>query len=271
MNNVTSRGGGQYLKLTKDRKVSPQGTHQTGAMDRWNPSIHNSFGLPAGDSCPGKTPFCESCYAVISEQSKGVRDAMQHNLRLLTEAGTVESMTHLLAEAVGRFTFEAMQKNLAPRDWVFRIHWDGDFFSEDYARAWAAVIEANSDVQFWAYTRSYVPPVNVVPILAGIPNLALYLSADEWNIERAKLVASEWPQVRLAICTVDYETGRKLADRKAIVCPENNGRMPLMKDGRGACVDCRLCPDARADVIFSTSHRERVSVAGPVIRKQVSA
>lgn len=251
----------EYLKLSHDRKVSPRGWYQE-SRDRWIAQIPNSFGLPAGLSCPGKTPFCESCYAIGSEQSKGVKDLVLHNARLLTEAGTVDAMHELLEEMVGRYVAEAERRQLKPEEKMFRIHWDGDFFSLDYAAAWARVIHDTPDVQFWAYTRSFVEPVNVVPVLVGIANLELYLSADQWNIDAAKRLVSLYPDVHLAICTVDYNSGRELAgERPAVVCPENAGKMPLMQDGVGACVSCRLCPDGRKDVIFSTSHKDDVSAA----------
>lgn len=261
------------LHLSKDRKVSPRGIYQENFRDgagRWIPTIPNSFGLPAGDSCPGRTPFCKSCYAVISEQAERVGDAVRRNLELLQEAGTVHAMTELLGEMMSRYLEVADRKKIAAKDRIFRIHWDGDFFSIDYAKAWVRVIRATPQVQFWAYTRSFVHPVNVVPVLEGVDNLELYLSADEWNIEYARSVVDEFPSVHLAICTADYRTGRALAgDRKAIVCPENAERMPLMsKDGRGACVDCRLCVVGRADVLFSTSHREdATAVPAPRIRR----
>jgi len=256
----------RYLKLSHDRKVSPRGWYQR-SRDRWVATIPNSFGLPAGDSCPGKTEFCRSCYAESAEQSSGVGDLVNHNLRLLLEAGTRDAMADLIAEMIDRYCRVADANGVTARDRIFRIHWDGDFFSVDYALAWADVIVANPTIAFWVYTRSFVDPVDVVPYLADIDNLALYLSADAWNIDRATVVTAEFEDVRLALCGVDYASARRLSDRPSIVCPENAERMPLMsEDGRGACVDCRLCPDARRDVIFSTSHRERVMVAGPKLR-----
>jgi hypothetical protein len=270
---VRGKQSDRWLKLSHDRKVSPRGYQQPGGVrpGRWIATVPNSFGLPAGVSCPGRTPFCESCYAVGSEQRAGVAELVQHNLRLLTEAGTVDAMTHLLAEMVGRYTREAERLALPPADRLFRIHWDGDFFSIGYATAWARVIRGNPAVKFWAYTRSFVPPVDVVPILADIDNLALYLSADQWNIGAARAQCATYG-VHLAVCTVDYRTGRKLAgERRAVVCPENNGRLPLMDNGRGACVECRLCPDGRRDVIFSTSHLEDASAPSRITQQEAKA
>lgn len=256
---VRGRQSDDALKLTLDRKVSPRGTYQK-SRNRWIAQVPNSFGLPAGDSCPGKTPFCESCYAVSSEQSAGVHDLVDHNFRLLTEAGTVEGMTSLLTGMIDVYVAEADHINLPPAERIFRIHWDGDFFSEDYARAWAETVRAYPDITFFAYTRSFVPPVNVVPTLSGIENLSLYLSADEWNIEAAQGLVREHPGVVLARCAVDYSHARELAaDRPSLICPENAGKIPLMSDGKGACVSCQLCTKGSRDVLFSTSRRENLA------------
>jgi ferredoxin len=248
------------LKLSRDRKVSPRGKAQPGGVraGRYLATVSNSFGLPAGVSCPGKTAFCVSCYAKRIEAGyTTTADAMAHNLNLLVEAGTVQAMAELLAEMIDRYRVEADRRELTEYERMFRIHWDGDFFSIDYATAWAVVIHANPDVAFWAYTRSFVEPVNVVPVLAQLPNLALYLSVDDENAAAAAAVATEH-DVLLAYCATDYRSASALApqDRQTPVpCPENDGRLELMNDGVGACVLCGICPTARRDIMFSTSHR----------------
>jgi len=252
------------LKLSRDRKVAPLGIYQP-SRRRWLATIHNSFGLPSGTSCPGATEFCRSCYASRSEQSAGVRAAVEYNLRVLQAAGTVDAMTGLLDEMIGRFDRAATRAALPPELRLFRIHWDGDFFSVDYARAWATVIDRHRDIQFWAYTRSFRPPVDVVAEFVGLPNLALYLSVDAENAPDAEAVRARHPGVRLALCAVDYSTARALVPgHDAVACPENNRRLSLMDDGVGACVTCRLCPDDRRDVMFATSHRESAAVPVPL-------
>lgn len=256
------RGG---LLLSHDRKVSPRGTFQA-SRNRWIPETPNSFGLPAGDSCPGRTSFCNACYAERSEKRmKGVGDNMRHNLDLLLAAGTVDAMAELLDEMLDRYHAEAERRNFDDRQRIFRIHWDGDFFSLDYARAWAQVLPSYPDVQFWCYTRSFTDPVNVVPILRQCSNLTVYLSVDADNFEAAHQVATADPGVMLAYSSIDYATARaELAhpDRAPLVpCPENDSRkkIPLMTDGVGACVTCGLCVTGRRDIGFATSHRENRS------------
>ena len=95
--------------------------------------------------------------------------------------------------------------------------------------------------------------------MAGLPNLALYLSVDAENTAAAQVMTAKYG-VRLALCAEDYKSARELVpDRPALVCPENEGRMDLMTDGKGACVTCRLCVEGKRDVLFSTSHREDIN------------
>lgn len=254
------------LKLSHDRKVSPRGTYQGVWTDsrgrsrrpRWIPKVGNSFGLPSGVSCPGKTEFCVSCYAANLELGWPQVGALtDHNLHLLLDAGTTDAMTDLLMEMMGRYWAEVVAKDLDEKETLFRIHWDGDFFSVDYAEAWARTIRAFPAVRFWLYTRSFRPPVDVVPQLVGLPNLALYLSADRHNIDDALAQCEQHPELLLALCDVDYVSARALApERRSLVCPENAEKIPLMAGGVGACVSCRLCPDGKRDVLFSTTHKE---------------
>lgn len=262
------------LILSHDRKVSPLGQYQA-SRDRWVPLTPNSFGLPAGTSCPGKTSFCEKCYAARSEHSKGVGANMRHNLEQLTAAGTVDAMAQLIDEMLDRYRAEADRRELTGDRRLFRIHWDGDFFSLDYAQAWAEVLPDYPDIQFWCYTRSFTDPVNVVPILRNCGNLTVYLSVDGDNATAAHQVAADHPGILLAYSALDYATARTLVPdgrRGPVPCPENDASkgIDLMTDGVGACVTCQLCPKGRRDISFATSHRERA--AAPVtIRPRPSA
>jgi hypothetical protein len=259
VNYIRGKQSDDWLKLSHDRKVSPQGYWQKADPNRksvptgrWVPLIPNSFGLPAGETCPGKTKFCESCYAANTENySPQVRNNMLHNLRLLTEAATVDGMALLIYEMISRYVAEAERRDVAAKDMVFRIHWDGDFFSLDYAVAWATAMCQFPLVQFWTYTRSFREPVDVVPVLSQVPNLTLYISVDQYNIE----AANRYPDVRRAACADDYLHARDLAP-EALPCPENSGKMRLMNGGRGACTDCKWCITGKRDILFSISHKE---------------
>lgn len=259
------------LHLSFDRKVSPYATYQA-SRDRWIPTVPNSFGLPSGDSCPGMTSFCASCYAARNEQSGGVRELVEHNLRLL-RAADLTGMVALLDHMIGRYESHADAAGIPANERIFRIHWDGDFFSNTYAAAWLVVVRRHPDIAFWTYTRSFRPPVDVIATLTDVPNLAVYLSVDADNAADAAVVVARYgDRVKVAVCAEDYQTGRAiLPDRNPVVCPENAGRIGLTNEhGTGACVTCRLCPDDRRDILFSTSHRENAAVPVAVVRKRRS-
>jgi hypothetical protein len=137
---------------------------------------------------------------------------------------------------------------------LFRIHWDGDFFSKDYTRAWRRVIKHNKDVQFWVYTR--VPPA--IGMLTGIPNLSLYFSADADNKDEAKRLRQEHG-VKLAWLSDTFEEAssqvRALTGKPGAKCPEQTRQIPLISIDGGACYTCGLCTTNKTDVRFSISKK----------------
>jgi hypothetical protein len=237
------------LKRSKDRKVtnavSPNGK---------TPTIANTFGLPAGKSfsCPGATSICESvCYAGKLEKIyKGVKDVLIHNWNLLKDAD-LETMGNLIHEMIDDFRKDCDKRNAEK---LFRIHWDGDFFSDLYAYAWKAVILDNPDIRFWVYTRVSSAAV----ILKDIPNLSLYYSTDDEN----KNVASDLRKThgtRLAYLgktfAVTESVMKELTGKVGAKCPENNKSIPLISSNGSACVSCGLCVFGKADIRFSASKK----------------
>lgn len=236
------------LKRSNDRKVanavSPNGK---------TPTIANTFGLPAGKnySCPGATSICESvCYAgKLEKVYKGVKATLLHNWDLLKNADR-ETMVNLLNEMIVDFKKDCDKRGA---DKLFRIHWDGDFFSDSYAYAWKTVIEKNADVQFWVYTR--VPTAAI--ILNGISNLSLYFSTDDENAGHAKNLSVLG--VRLAYLGKTFLASeskmKELIGKVGAKCPENNKQIPLISQKGSACVSCGLCVYGKADIRFSASKK----------------
>ncbi len=248
------------LKRSYDRKVSP---YSSGKPNDLRAKVGNSFGISAIDSCPGSTESCrKACYAAKLENAwSTVRAQMADNLAALRAAKTTDRMAGLLYEMIDEYRQEVMRLRTRldlPIPLSFRIHWDGDFFSVAYAKAWRTVILSNPDIQFWVYTRSFTARCNVVPTLVDIPNLALYLSADADNNELAMSVAEQYADVRLAILAPTFAEGRGIAgDAPAANCPENAKRIPLVNEanGEGACIACGLCVDGRKNVLFAALKR----------------
>ena len=236
------------LKRSNDRKVanavSPNGK---------TPTIANTFGLPAGKdySCPGQTATCAKvCYAGKLEKIyKGVRDTLLHNWNLLKDANQ-ETMETLLSDMISDFRKDCEKRNAKM---LFRIHWDGDFFNDTYTLAWKNVINNNTDIQFWVYTR--VP--SATQILKGIPNLSLYFSTDTDNKDEAVNLSQQG--IRLAYLADTFAIGQ--ADMKAMIgkvgakCPENKKAIPLIDKDGSACVKCSLCVYNKADIVFSAKKK----------------
>lgn len=236
------------LKRSNDRKVanavSPNGK---------TPTIANTFGLPAGKSysCPNQTAICAKvCYAgKLEKVYKGVRATLLHNWELLKDANS-ETMVQLLDDMIKDFIKDCEKRN-APK--LFRIHWDGDFFNDTYAYAWKNVIENNSNVQFWVYTR--VPTAAI--ILNNVDNLSLYFSTDDENVSHAENLSVLG--VKLAYLGQTFaatETKLKeLTGKVGAKCPENNKQIPLISKTGSACVTCGLCINGKANIRFSVSKK----------------
>lgn len=240
------------LKRSSDRKTANLAT-PNGKQAK----INNAFGLPSGTafSCPGATSVCERvCYAGKLERLfPGMRASMLHNWELIRDA-SFATMVTLLSEVISDFRADCVKWD-APME--FRIHHDGDFFSRDYAHAWATVVRLNPDIQFWVYTRSFTPGINVVDLIADIPNLAVYLSVDSVNRGYASVIRDEYPSVRfatLAQTAADAATDMVgLTGKPGGICPENVKRIPLISEAGGACHSCGLCVKGKSDIRFSIS------------------
>ena len=160
-------------------------------------------------------------------------------------------MVSLLDEMIVDFKKDCDKKSAEK---LFRIHWDGDFFSDTYAYAWKTVINRHADVQFWVYTRVY----SAVPILIDIPNLSLYFSTDDENKEIAGALR-DLHNVRLAYLgktfAVTESVMKELTGKVGAKCPENNKQIPLISTNGSACVSCGLCVFNKADIRFSASKK----------------
>ena len=237
------------LKRSNDRKVANLVT-----KNGKQAAIANTFGLPAGKafSCPGATSVCESvCYAgKLEKLFKGVKANLLHNWSLLKDSDQ-DTMQNLLTNMINDFRADCVKKD-APM--LFRIHWDGDFFNDEYTHAWKNVILNNPDIQFWVYTRVK----SAALILKGTENLSLYFSADSENVKTAidlKINSG----VRMAYLAKNFAIGqadvKEMTGKPAAKCPVNNKQIPLISTNGSACVSCSLCVYSKSDIIFSASKK----------------
>ena len=237
------------LKRSFDRKVA-NAVNKKGDKA----SIANTFGLPAGKSysCPGATSVCESvCYAGRLEKVyPAVKKNLLHNWELLRNADE-PTMVDLIENMILEFRKDCEKKNAKL---LFRIHWDGDFFSDTYTRAWQYVILNNTDIQFWVYTRVETAAL----MLKGIANLSLYYSTDSENKQIGVSLKKDHG-IRLAYLAKNFAIGqadmKELFNRPAAKCPENLKAIPLISTNGSACVSCGLCVYSKSDIVFSSSKK----------------
>jgi hypothetical protein len=244
------------LTRSTDRKTAAAATPNGKGV-----KVANAFGLPAGKnySCPGATPICEKvCYAGrIEKQYKNFMAVMVSNWEQL-QGKTTNEMFSMLAEMMQQFIAECERKNV-PK--FFRIHHDGDFFSMDYANAWARIAAAFPEITFWVYTRSFTDELNVIPALVDIPNLSVYISVDDFNFDVAFNVISDYPQIQVAMLTDTFDEGINAinvirnTDKPGAKCPELTKQIPLISEKGGACFACGLCPKGKADIRFAIKKR----------------
>jgi len=130
------------------------------------------FSLPAGYTCPA-AGVCKTfadrttgeirdlpqlngtiadeyrCFAAMAETRPNVRDARWYNWDLLkatmyTDNDQVKVLIKLIDESI------SAQPTLS----LCRIHESGDFWTENYMRAWFGAARNNSHCKFYAYTKS---------------------------------------------------------------------------------------------------------------------
>ena len=237
------------LKRSHDRKV----TNLVNAKGNGS-LIQNTFGLPAGKnySCPGATSICEKvCYAgKLEKLYKAVKANLLHNWELLKDADH-DTMENLLTDMINDFRKDCDKRNAEK---LFRIHWDGDFFSDDYAFAWKHVILNNPDIKFWVYTRV----MSAALILKDISNLSLYYSTDSENVDNAKILSNDHG-IKLAYLADTFAMGKEqllnLVNAKGVPCPENNKKIPLIDKNGSACVKCSQCVVGRNNILFSATKK----------------
>ena len=219
--------------------------------------IKNAFGMASGRefSCPGATSVCEKvCYAgKLEKLFPGMRAMMLANFHAVMAMGPRELRQELRAMVAG-FVAECDKWGAEK---AFRIHHDGDFVNRAYAHAWADIIREFPDVQFWVYTRSFTPGINVIDLIADIPNLSVYLSVDSVNGGYARTILDEFPSVRIAaLSQTTADAALVIQDirqdnRPGAKCPENVGAIPLITEKGGACFSCGLCVKGKADIRFA--------------------
>jgi len=164
-----------------------------------------SFDLISGWSCP-QAKDCLSKVVQIGESRK-VKDGKDCQFRCFSASQEAtfpsaynkrkrnfDALRSLKsAGEIGRVIAEAMPKNLG----ICRIHVAGDFFNEEYFKAWQAIAYANPTRLFYAYTKSlnyWVKLRDYLPsnfVLTASRGGRLDHLIDQYNLRESKVVFSE--------------------------------------------------------------------------------
>jgi hypothetical protein len=166
-----------------------------------------SLDLLSGYSCP----FAEACLskAVVGEDGKRkIRDGGDNEFRCFSASQEVQYTNvynlrkhnyDTLKQNQGDWPlmYQELWKSIPKDAGIVRIHVAGDFFNENYLRAWIQLAMANSDILFYAYTKSlkYWDSLrNEIP--ENLVMTASYGGRDDWMIDHydfrsAKVVFSE--------------------------------------------------------------------------------
>lgn len=262
------------LQLACDRKVRFYSTHA------------NSYGLNAGPpelngTCPGCTKDKGGCFHIpegkknptcyaycLAKCFKGAGRVLNENTEKLK--GTQAEIRKELVDTFESFrkTTRAWCEKNGEETWLpyayFRLHWSGDVFSLEYAKALVSAMKAFPDIRFWTYTRSF----QYVDVLMKAPNLILYLSADRPNFKEAwecfkknKMYADKRYKIaymgkeleEFETKVEDLKRTEKNAkikdwlDKASItLCPVDAGRMDL----EGGCSKCRQCITEGHQLLF---------------------
>jgi hypothetical protein len=120
-----------------------------------------TFSLPAQVTCPFAGECKKFCYAKKGNYCFKTVKAKHENNRLASLRDSFISDVN--AELV-ELRQKASKKGLKL---CIRLHDTGDFYDIDYIKKWASIIETNPDVEFYAYTKSWI-------------NVEKYLKASNW-------------------------------------------------------------------------------------------
>lgn len=188
-----------------------------------------SLSLPAGYTCPfptacknfpakmgkkfsdgssvkkasDKTKF--QCYAAREQgQYPSLNKNVFSNLSLLMNAqknGGVDGMAKLIIDSLDYANFNSS---------VFRIHEGGDFFSDNYFKAWIKVCEHFPEITFYTHTTSLQFWINNKGSMPSNMNLIASMDDDNYQtimnngLRYSKVVFSEEEAINLRL-PIDYD------------------------------------------------------------------
>jgi hypothetical protein len=174
------------------------------------------FNIPAGYACP-HAGVCKTmadrvtgkimdlpqftgteadeyrCFAAMAETRPTVREARWHNWDLLRETMHMNgNQAMLLRDLID------LSLSMQPSKKLLRIHESGDFWTENYMRAWIMVAQERPKQTFYAYTKSLGMWLNLKDIIPS----NFYLTASQGGT--LDYLIPKYPEVFQRIAHVVY-------------------------------------------------------------------
>lgn len=188
-------------------------------LARGNSKIHKAliWNITSRITCPGATELCKQiCYAHNAEvlYPNRVPQSRESNFRI----SRMPNFRELMIEVIKGSKMK-----------LVRIHESGDFYNQKYLDDWVAIIKANPDRKFWAYTKSW--KLDFTKALK-LKNLYLRYSIDA--------TTTHFPSQKIPYAAVSD----KMND--LFICPSAN-----VKGHEIRCMrDCYFCVETRKGLTF---------------------
>lgn len=185
-----------------------------------------AFSLPAGPefACPGATEACVGCYAQKGRHFfSNVQKLMAANWNFMQKYEAANDPVGCALELC----------KVMPKSGMFRIHESGDFHSQFAVNVWGLVAQANPNIDFYAYTRSF--DFNYEPFVDNT-NVVLWASTDDYNYKAARDFVKRFPKGKVKFAFGPWEHGKDIP-ANSFICPVTNGKLAV----DGACDKCKLC------------------------------
>jgi hypothetical protein len=133
------------------------------------------------------------CFAAMAETRPTVREARWHNWDLLRETMHMNgNQAMLLRDLID------LSLSMQPSKKLLRIHESGDFWTENYMRAWIMVAQERPKQTFYAYTKSLGMWLNLKDIIPS----NFYLTASQGGT--LDYLIPKYPEVFQRIAHVVY-------------------------------------------------------------------
>jgi hypothetical protein len=122
-----------------------------------------AFGLPAITTCPFAGKCKDGCYASVGNfRFPSVKNRLEDNLAF-------SKSENFVADAIAEL--KALVKWANGIKVAIRLHDSGDFYNLLYIKAWFEIMRALPEIQFYAYTKSFV----LIEMVGNIPSNFNYI------------------------------------------------------------------------------------------------